>query len=247
MWRLIVIQEVAERCTQGLSTWITEFELICHIAFKLLVLSIIVCVHVISSLKKRRRRTLLDCRDSVLSTICRHQKPSELLFHVLWKNSVLFPCRDYQRVPSEVDHSGLQCRGSQMLAGFNLKLLQRWDSNEWLIICWGLALEIMTSQVTALYTKQANTNQRPARVLKGCKQTKREKWAKSILSNFFSHVLFSAMVTKRTVLVPRRGTFSYSVLLPTNETDPETGRIQLKKFKCNVVCIACLVFVSYKD
>lgn len=137
--------------------------------------------------KNKTERDFQDLRGSVLSTIC---CPQMLLFHSLWKISILFLFSDYQRLPFIIQ--------PQWIALLRFPIPGRLQSIfvkvfrlQWRFNC-GPMSDLWNDNVTSHRSvyQTGKHQSRPAGVLKGCKQTKREKWLKSSTSHLFGFLFF---------------------------------------------------------
>lgn len=137
--------------------------------------------------KNKTERDFQDLRGSVLSTIC---CPQMLLFHSLWKISILFLFSDYQRLPFIIQ--------PQWIALLRFPIPGRLQSIfvkvfrlQWRFNC-GPMSDLWNDNVTSHRSvyQTGKHQSRPAGVLKGCKQTKREKWLKSSTSHLFGVFFF---------------------------------------------------------
>lgn len=171
--------------------------------------------------KNKTERDFQDLRGSVLSTIC---CPQMLLFHSLWKISILFLFSDYQRLPFIIQ--------PQWIALLRFPIPGRLQSIfvkvfrlQWRFNC-GPMSDLWNDNVTSHRSvyQTGKHQSRPAGVLKGCKQTKREKWLKSSTSHLFG-VFFS--------------TFSFSC--------HKTNSLYPSKYPKRTAALSTVFFICWED
>lgn len=123
------------------------------------------------------------------------------------------------------DHNGFQSSGSKHAGRLQSKCVTvfrfQWTFNY--VVMFDLWNNNVTSYRSVYQTHKHQS--RPVRLLKGCKQTKGEKWARPPHVFFFVVVclyftFFPPLFTKITILVHRKGTAVFLFVEVTEKTDP---------------------------